>query len=230
MNCVDSISCLEENLVDVTTPNGKNDFQPPSLTSTIPSRCMTETTNWNVDSETGSLESTGSELDLISGLNNGSGVQLRNVLELEETANPEVNTSAREMSNFDFTDSGPESISCVGMSSLDERDNPSDAPSGYMSSKLRKTTNLKACSEESSTNVTPEASLKDTQVSERLCQLAGINGASETTPGTLGLWALVVDAPPHDVRAVSEVLLATMIQDTGTGSNDGMEVLRGRCT
>ena len=70
---MDSISCLDENLADVTTPNGKNDFQPSSLISTIPSRCMSETTNWNVDSETGSLESTGSDLDLISGLNNGSG-------------------------------------------------------------------------------------------------------------------------------------------------------------
>ena len=97
----------------------KNDFQPSSLTSTFPSRCS-ETTNWNVDRETGSLESTGSELD--SGLNNGSGdshCAAPKCLELEETANPEVHTSVSEMSNFDSTDSGPEPISCLGTSSID---------------------------------------------------------------------------------------------------------------
>ena len=99
-------------------------------------------------------------------------------------------------------------------------DPPKDVPPGYTGSKLRKTTKLKAstqaCSEKSSTNVTPEASLEDTQVSERLYQLAGIIGASETIPGTLGLWTLVVDAAPHDVRAISEDLLATMIQGKDT--------------
>ena len=94
------------------------------------------------------------------------------------------------MSNFDFTDSGP------------------DAPSGCTGS------NLKACSEKSSTNVTPEASLEDTQVSERLYQPAGTIGASETIPGTSRLWALVADAAPQDVKDMSEGLLATMIKDT----------------
>ena len=70
-----------------------------------------------------------------------------------------------------------------------------------------------ACSGKSSTNVTPEASLEDTQASERLYQLAEIIGASKTIPGTLGLWALVVDAAPRDVRGVSEGLLALMIQE-----------------
>ena len=119
---MDSISCPEKSLVNVTTPNGKNDFQPSLLISTIPSRCMSETANWNVDSETGSLESIVRDLDSISGLNNGSGdppCAAPKCSELEETANPEVNTSASEMSNFDFTHSGPESISCVGMSSTD---------------------------------------------------------------------------------------------------------------
>ena len=65
-----------------------------------------------------------------------------------------------------------------------------------------------------------------------------------TSPGTLGLWALVVDAAPHDVKDMSEGLLATMIKDTEPEeaandedflswyglSNDGIEVLRGRCT
>ena len=40
-------------------------------------------------------------------------------------------------------------------------------------------------------------------MSERLCQLAGIR-------------ALVVDAAPHDVRALSEGLLTTMIQGKDT--------------
>ena len=189
-------------------------------------------------------------MDLISGLNNGSSdshCAAPKCLELEETANPEAHTSVSEMSNFDSTDSGTEPISCLGLSSIDvtkssgRGDPPNDVPSGYTGSKLRKTTNLKAntlaCSEKSSTSVTPEASLEDTQVSERLYQLVGIIGASVTIRGTLGLWALVVDAPPHDVRATSEDLLATMIKDPkleeatyDTGSNDGMEVLRGRCT
>ena len=45
-------------------------------------------THWNVDSDTGSLESTGSDLDLISFLNNGSGdppCAAPKCLELEET-------------------------------------------------------------------------------------------------------------------------------------------------
>ena len=208
MDCVDSISCLDENLVDVTTPIGKNDFQPPSLTSTFPSRCMSETTNWNVDRETGSLESTGSAVVLISGLNNGTGdfqCAAPKCLELvEETANPEVHTSVSEMSNFDSTDSGPEPISCLGLSSIDvttssaRGDPPNDVLPGYTGSKLRKTTNLKAstlaCSEKSSTNVTPEASLEDTQVSERLYQLAGIIGARRPSQAPWGsgpsLWML----------------------------------------
>ena len=53
-------------------------------------------------------------------------------------------------------------------------------------------------------------------MSERLYQLAGTIGASETILGTLGLWALVVDAPPQDVRATSGGLLATMIQGKDT--------------
>ena len=35
-------------------------------------------------------------------------------------------------------------------------------------------------------------------------------------PGTLGLWALVVNAHPCDVRAMSEGLLAAMIQEDDT--------------
>ena len=41
-------------------------------------------------------------------------------------------------------------------------------------------------------------------------------GASKTLPGTLGLWALVVDAAPCDACAMSEGLLATVILDDDT--------------
>ena len=99
-------------------------------------------------------------------------------------------------------------------------DPPSAAPSGYTGSKLWETANLKAntfaCSGKSSTNVAPEASLEDTQASERLYHLAETIGASKTIPSTVGLWALVVDAAPCDVRAMSEGLLATMIQEDDT--------------
>ena len=78
---------------------------------------MSETVNWNVDSETGSFVSMGSDAE-ISGLNNGSGDPLGaapKCLELEETENLE----ASEMGNFDFMDGGSESIPCLGMSSVD---------------------------------------------------------------------------------------------------------------
>ena len=117
---------------------------------------------------------------------------------------PEEDTSVTERGNFDFMDSGLESIPCSGMSSVDvttssgKGDPSSAAPSGYTGSKLRDTTNLKvstfACSGESSTNVAREASLEDTQVSERLYQLVETIDASKTISGTLRLWALVVDA------------------------------------
>ena len=58
--------------------------------------------------------------------------------------------------------------------------------------------------------------MTDAQASERLYQLAEIIGASKTLPGTLGLWALVVDAAPCDAHAMSEGLLATVIQDDDT--------------
>ena len=51
-------------------------------------------------------------------------------------------------------------------------------------------------------------------MSERLHQLDEIIGTSKIIPGTLGLWGLVVDAAPHDVKGMSEGLLATMIEDT----------------
>ena len=200
---MDSTSCLEKSLVNVTTPNGRNDFQPSLLISTVPSRCMSETANWNVDSDTGSLELMGSDAE-ISGLNVGSGdppCAAPKCSELEETANPEVS----EMGNFDFMDSESESIPLLGMSTVDAKtssgrgDPPSAVPSGCKGSKSREPMNLEAStlvrSGKSSTNVTSEASLKDTQVSERLYQLAEIIGTSKTVPGTLGLWSLVVCCP-----------------------------------
>ena len=223
---MDSIFCPGKSLVNVTTPNGRDVFQPSLLISTIPSRCLSETANWNVDSETGSFVSRDNDAE-ISGLNNGSGDPLgaaSKCLELEETGNPEVNISVSETGNFDFMDSESESIPCLGMSSVDAKtssgrgDRPSAALSRYTGSKLRETMNLEAStlarSGKSSTNVTSEASLEDTQVSERPYQLAETISTSRTVPGTLGLWALVVDAALHDVKDMSEGLLATMIEDT----------------
>ena len=105
-------------------------------------------------------------------------------------------------------------------------DPPSATPSGYTGSKLGETVGLNTfasdtgsldsegsnlesipCLGKSFTNDAPVVSPADAQASERLYQLAGIIGASETLPGTLGLWALVVDAAPCDARAMSESLL-----------------------
>ena len=93
---MDSTFCLEKSLVNVTRPNGGDLFQPSLLISTIPSRCMSETANWNVDSETGSFVSMGSDAE-ISGLYNGSGDPLGaapKCLELEETENLEASEMA----------------------------------------------------------------------------------------------------------------------------------------
>ena len=53
----------------------------------------------------------------------------------------------------------------------------------------------------------------DAQASEKLHPSAEIIRVSRTLPGTLGLWALAVDAAPDDASAVSEGLLATLIQE-----------------
>ena len=109
------------------------------------------------------------------------------------------------------------------------------APSDYTGSKLGETVGLNTfasdtgsldsegsnlesipCLGKSFTNDAPVVSPADAQASEMLYQLAEIIGASKTLPGTLGLWALVVDAAPCDARAVSEGLLATGIQDDDT--------------
>ena len=141
--------------------------------------------NWNVDSETDSFVSMGSDAE-ISGLNDGSGDLLGapKCWELEETENLE----ASKMGNFDFMDGGSESIPCLGMSAVDAKtssgrgDPPSAVPSGCTGSKSRETMNLEAStlvrSQKSSTNVTSEASLEDTHVAERLYQLAEISGTA----------------------------------------------------
>ena len=98
---MDSTLCLEKSLVHVTTPNGRDVFQPSLLISTIPSSCMSEQVNWNVDSETGSFVSMGSDAE-ISDLNNGSGDPLG--------AAPKC---------LELEDDGSESIPCLGMSSVD---------------------------------------------------------------------------------------------------------------
>ena len=173
--------------------------------------------NWNVDSETGSFVSMGSDAE-IPGLNNGSGdspCKAPKCSEMGETENLEVS----EMGNSDFMDSESESIPCLGMSSVGvetssgRRDPPSAVLSGCTGSKARETMNLEPSTParlgKSSTDVTSEASLEDIYVSEKLYQLAETVGTSKTIPG-----ALVVDAAAHDVKAMSEGLVATMSKDT----------------
>ena len=63
-------------------------------------------------------------------------------------------------------------------------------------------------------NLEASTLLEDTHVSERLYQLAETIGTSRTIPGTLGLWARVMDAAPHDVKDMSEGLVAAMSKDT----------------
>ena len=50
------------------------------------------------------------------------------------------------------------------------------------------------------TSAAPDISLADAHAFEKLHQLTESIGVSRTLPGTLGLWALVVDAAPGDVR------------------------------
>ena len=141
---------------------------------------------------------------------------------------------------IDLTSSGLESISYVGMSAVDVMSNTesgaplSAPPSGYTGSKLGETVGLNVftsdtgsldsegsipepipCLGKSFTYDAPVVSPADAQASERMYQLAEIIGASKTLPSTLGLWALVVDAP-CDACAMSRGLLATMIQDDDT--------------
>ena len=111
---------------------------------------MSETVNWNVDSETGSFVSMGSDAE-ISGLNNGSGDPLGaapKCLELEETTEtPE----ASEMCNFDFmlwtADRSPslawERAPSMRRRLLEGENPPCAGLSGYMGSKSRET-NLEA--------------------------------------------------------------------------------------
>ena len=70
------------------------------------------------------------------------------------------------------------------------------------------------------TNVAPMISPADGQAAEKLYQLAEIIGVSRTLPGTLGLWALVVDAAPCDASGMFEGLLATLIQEDDTESEE----------
>ena len=152
---------------------------------------------------------------------------------LIETTNLQVNTP--DGGSIDLTSSGLESIFCLGnedSSSAAPDDHPSDALSSYTGSKLSETVGLSTfasdtgsldsegsdlesipCLGKSFTNVEPVASPADDQTSEMLYQLAEVSGASKTLPGTLGFWALVVDAAPCDASAMSDGLLTTMIQD-----------------
>ena len=166
--------------------------------SSCTSSKLSEIVNLNVDSETGSIELMGSGLDSI------------------------------------FCSR----LSSVGVTTYTETgDPPCAAPSCYTCSKLSETVNLMvntfasetgnfdltgsrlefiSCLGKSFMNVAPVVSPADAQASERLYQLAEIIGASKTLPGTLGLWAVVVDADPCDACAMSEGLLATLIHDDDT--------------
>ena len=142
MKKVDCLSKVGDKNSNPGTNSGTNKTRVQNHNiETIHRPVMTETANWNVDSETGSLESMGSDVQ-ISGLNNGSGdppCAAPKCSELEETANPEVNTSVSEMGNFES-----KSIPCLGMSSVDattssgREDPPCAAPK---SSELEETAN-----------------------------------------------------------------------------------------
>ena len=225
-----SISCKEKSLANATTLNGREDLQPFLLIGAVPSCCMSETANCKVDSEAGSLESMGSDLD--------SNLLLEDEFHRKRRRRMEAKTLLAQLRhvwnqrrhirqwNWQLRLHGqrPEFIPCSGMSSDDtttssgKGDPPGVAPSGYTGS--REAANLKvstfACSGKSSMNAAPEASIEDTQASERLNQLAEAIGASKTIAGTLRLCALVVDAAPYDVGAMTESLLATMIQEDDT--------------
>ena len=83
---------------------------------------------------------------------------------------------------------------------------PSVAPSGYTGSKLRE----KVVHESYTCGFFGgHSSVRE------IVPTCSVIGASKTIPSTLGLWALVVDAAPH-VRAMSEGLLATVIQEKDT--------------
>ena len=112
------------------------------------------------------------------------------------------------MGNFDFLDGGSESIPSLEMSSVDAETSSGRETLlvlGFLVIWVRnREVNLEDRtldrSGKSSTNVSSEASVEDTHVSERLYQLAETIGTSRTIPATLGLWALVVDAAPHEYQ------------------------------
>ena len=112
-----------------------------------------------------------------------------------------------------------------GISCLGDDDPPSAAPSGYTGSKLGERVGLNTFASDTGSldwkvvhNDAPVVSPEDAQASKRLYKLAEIIGASKT-PSSKVLWdfgPLVVDAAPCGARAMSESLLATLIQDDDT--------------
>ena len=113
-----------------------------------------------------------------------------------DTVISKVNTFASETGSFDLTESGLESET------------------------VHLKVNTFASLGKSFTNFAPMISPADAQAAEKLYQLAEIIRVSRTLPGTLGLWALVVDAAPCNASAMSEGLLATLIQEDNTESEE----------
>ena len=143
----------------------------------------------------------GSDVE-ISGLNNGSGdppCAVPKCSELVETANPEVS----EMGNFDFIDSESESNPCLGKSSVDaktssgRRDPPSAVPSGLLARESR-----------------PRMSHLKLLWRTLKCPRDCTNWLRLLVPARPFQAPFVVDAAPHDVKDMSEGLLATMIIGT----------------
>ena len=183
---------------------------------------------------TGSLESMGSRLDSISCLRMSSIGEMAytgsgdppgaapTCSELKETVNSEVNTSVSEMGNFDLMDSGLESIPCSGMSSVDtttssrEGDPPSAAPSGHIGSKLKETAMRMRRSTHSLARESRTWGFSRGHSSFREVVPGWDHRCQQDSHRHPGLWALVVDAAPCDVRPMSDGLLAAMIQEDDT--------------
>ena len=120
-------------------------------------------------------------------------------------------------------------------------------PSGYTGSKSMEIMKVEASaharSGKSSTNVTSETSLEGHSCVRETVSTGWDYWYQEDYSRHLGALGPRRGCCPHDVKDMSEGVLATMNKDTeleegcirrrlsaGTGSNDGMEVLRGRCT
>ena len=149
-------------------------------------------------------------------------------LKFIETLKLKANTLDGDTGNFELTGSGLESASAHKGSTLSETVDTFDSDTGLdlEGNNLEST----PCLGKSFTNVAPVISLADAQASEKLAEMIGVR---RILSGNLGLWALVVDAAPCDASAMSEGLLATLIQEDDTESEEpaarcGQDSLLGR--